>query len=241
VPATSEIVLEGEIWPDETREEGPFGEYTGYMGGERAPRPVGRVKAVTHRHNPILTVTCPGVPVEENATMRPLTSAELLDDLRSRGFPVKMVARPLVTPHLFAVSTKVPYAGYAKHLAAAVWGSPTAGRGAHMLIVVDEDVDVTDTDEVLWALSTRCHPDRGIFKMTGTSGNPLLPFLNLEERRHLSAAHVLFDCTWPKDWPKEAIPTKASFDVMWPKEVQDRVLDNWTEYGYDRVPKEPGM
>ncbi|MDP2726707.1 MAG: UbiD family decarboxylase, partial [Dehalococcoidia bacterium] len=232
VPATSEIVIEGEIPPFERREEGPFGEYTGYMAGERAPRPVCRVKAITHRNDPILPVSCMGVPVDDYAALRPLHAAEILDDLRTRGFPVKMVNMPVEAPLLCMVSTKVPYAGYSRHLAAAVWGSPTAGRGAHFLVVVDEDVDATNTDEVLWVLSTRCHPDRGIFKMPGTSGSPLLPFLNLEERRHQVAAHVLFDCTWPKDWPKEAIPVKASFDVMWPKDIQEKVLSYWKDYGY---------
>ncbi|MDP2727224.1 MAG: UbiD family decarboxylase, partial [Dehalococcoidia bacterium] len=232
VPATSEIVLEGEIWPQERREEGPFGEYTGYMAGERAPRPVCRVKAITHRKNPVLPVTCMGVPVDDSAALRPLMAAEILDDLRTQGFPVKMVNCPMGAPLLFVVSTKVPYAGYARHLAAAVWGSSTAGKLAHHLVIVEDDIDITDTHEILWALTTRCHPDRGIFKLIGGTASPLLPFLSMEERRAQKGAHVLFDCTWPKDWPKEAIPVKASFDVLWPKEVQEKVLHNWKEYGY---------
>jgi len=56
VPATAEIVIEGESRPGETMEERPFGKYTGYVGGHREPRPIIRVKAVTHRNNPILTL-----------------------------------------------------------------------------------------------------------------------------------------------------------------------------------------
>ncbi|MDP2728226.1 MAG: UbiD family decarboxylase [Dehalococcoidia bacterium] len=232
VPATSEIVIEGVIPPFERQEEGPFGEYTGYRAGERAPRPICRVTAITHRRNPVLPVSCLGVPVDDSAALKPLRSAEILDDLRTSGFPVKMVNCPLESPLLFVVSTKVPYAGYPRHLAAAVWGGNSGGRSANYLVIVEDDVDITDSDEVLWALTTRCHPDRGIFKMTGTSASPLLPFLSLEEKRKRTAAHVLFDCTWPKDWPKEAIPVKASFDVLWPKEVQEKVLKSWKEYGY---------
>lgn len=232
VPASSEIVIEGEIAPYERREEGPLGEYTGYRAGERAPRPVCRVKAVTHRDNPILPVSCPGVPVYDGNALGPLYSALLLDELRERGFPIRMIYFPLEgCTHLCVVSTQVPYPGYTRHLASAIWGS-SEGKGAFYLMIVDDDVDVTNTAEVLWALSTRCHPDRGIFKMPNVPGSALLPFLTSEEKTQRLAASVLFDCTWPKDWPKEDIPVKASFDVVWPPEIQERVLRNWTEYGY---------
>ncbi|MDP2728075.1 MAG: UbiD family decarboxylase, partial [Dehalococcoidia bacterium] len=232
VPANSEIVIEGEILPYERRDEGPFGEYTGYMVAERAPRPVIHVKAVTHREAPILTCVCPGVPVEEDHSLRPLAAAGLLNELRSRGFPVKMVyIPPEVGSLLYVVSTKVPFPGYAKHLAHAVWGS-SEGRYASWLIIVDDDVDITNLSEVIWALTSRCHPDRGIFKVPNSHGHPLLPFSSVYERRNNLAAQVLFDCTWPKDWPPEAVPIKASFDVLWPKEIQERVLENWSAYGY---------
>ncbi len=235
VPARSEIVIEGEILPHERREEGPFGEYTGYMGGERAPRPLIHVKAITHREDPILTCVCPGVPVEEDHSLRPLASANLLDDLRSRGFPVRMVyIPPEIGSQMYLISTKVPFPGYAKYLANAVWGS-AQGKRAHFLVILDDDVDVTNFTEAMWALTSRCHPDRGILKMPNSWGNPLLPFTNSEEKRHFLAAHVLFDCTWPKDWPKEAIPIKASFDVMWPKDVQEKVMDNWQSYGFEQT------
>ncbi len=233
VPANSEIVIEGEVFPHDRMEEGPFGEFTGYMAGERAPRPVVRVKAITHRKNPILTCACPGVPVEEDHALRPLASASVLDDLRSRGFPVRMVyIPPEVGNHFYVISTKVPFPGYAKYLANAVWGS-AQGKPAFYLVIVDEDVDVTNLDEVMWAFASRCHPDRGIVKMKDTWGHPLLAFANAEEKQNLRAAQVLFDCTWPKEWPKEAIPIKASFDVMWPKEMQDMVVANWKDYGFE--------
>lgn len=232
VPATSEIVIEGEIRPNERRDEGPFGEYTGYRGGERAPRPVIHVKAVTHRKDPILTCSAPGVPIEEDHALRPLAAAQLLDELRSKGLPVRMVyIPPEVGNHFFVVSTKVLYPGYAKYVANAVWSSSN-GRRAFFLIVVDEDVDITNIGEVMWALGSRCHPERGILTVPRTWGHGLLPFTSKEEKRQNLAAQVLFDCTWPKEWPKEDIPVKASFDVMWPKEIQQKVLANWNNYGF---------
>lgn len=232
VPATSEIVIEGTILPGERREEGPFGEYTGYRAGDRAPRPVCHITAITHRHDPILPVTCMGVPVDDYGALHPLIMAGLYDDLRSRGFPVKMVYSPLAaTPHLICISTRVPYPHYVKDLAAAVWSSPHIRYVFH-LFIFDEDIDVTNIDEVLWAFSTRCHPDRGISKVTPAPGQPLVPFLSKAEKANLTAASVLFDCTWPKDWAPEDIPEKASFDLMWPPHLQEQVQRRWTQYGY---------
>jgi 4-hydroxy-3-polyprenylbenzoate decarboxylase len=233
VPATAEIVIEGELVPKERREEGPFGEYTGYMGGMRAPRPVYRVKAVTHRTDPILPVCCEGVPITDSHTVTMITkTVELLDDLRQRGFPIRMVWRPPeASGYVTVISTLVPYPNYPAYLANAVWGTKP-GSSARFLIIVEEDVDPTDKDQVLWALATRCHPDRGIFKMPNAPGSALDPFLNPYERKHGLGAQVMFDCTWPKDWPQEAIPIKASFQSLWPKEIQEKVLRHWRDYGY---------
>jgi 4-hydroxy-3-polyprenylbenzoate decarboxylase len=60
----------------------------------------------------------------------------------------------------------------------------------------------------------------------------MLPYLNEKERPIGDGAYVLLDCTWPKDWPKEVIPVKSSFDVLWPKEIQDKVVRRWEEYGF---------
>jgi len=65
----------------------------------------------------------------------------------------------------------------------------------------------------------------------------LLPFLPQKERLIGDAAGVIFDCTWPKDWPQESIPVKASFENLWPKEMQERVLQNWQSYGFKRSNK----
>jgi len=234
VPATAEIVLEGEVLPHERKDEGPFGEYTGFRGGFRKPIPVGHIKAITHRSDPILTVSCMGVPVDDSHAVMTLTmAAEILDSLRSQGLPIKMVyCPPHAVSHMAVVSTKVLYPNFAKKVANCVWATQP-GTNLYYLVVVDDDVDVTNMNEVLHALTTRCHPDRGIFKVPNTVGLSSLPFTSPYEKQHFLAAQVLFDCTWPKDWPEEAIPVKASFDVLWPKEIQDKVLKNWKEYGYE--------
>lgn len=235
VPATAEIVIEGEVPPHERRIEGPFGEYTGYRSDSvGSPKPVYRVTAITHRHDPILPASCVGVPVEENGCIMSVTlAAELLDDLRGRGFPVKMVhVPPRCAVAMVVVSTKTPYPNFAKRIAHTIWASQP-GLVLYWVVVVDEDVDATNMDEVLHALVTRCHPDRGVYKVPNAPGYPYLTtFTDREDRLAGRVAYCLFDATWPKHWRPEDIPVKASFDVSWPKEIQEKVLARWGEYGY---------
>jgi phenylphosphate carboxylase alpha subunit len=233
VPATSEIVIEGIVPPGERIPEGPFGEYTGYLSRDNFPKPIFKVTAITHRNNPIQIHSCMGVPVDDSAVVLTLNrAAHLYKELKGKGYPIRMVYLPLeAVGHMGIISTDVPYPNFAKHLAFAIWGSHT-GRTIWFLIIVDSDIDPTKMDQVLWATTTRCHPQRGIFN-TGTSwGLPLLPFLNLYERENWLGSQVLFDCTWPKEWPKEEIPKTASFEGLWPKEIKGKVLRNWRSYGF---------
>jgi 4-hydroxy-3-polyprenylbenzoate decarboxylase len=174
-----------------------------------------------------------GVPVDDSDVVTTvIRAADILDDLRQKGFPVKMIyLPPEAVGHLAVISTKVPFSNFAKHLAFSVWGS-ASGRTIWYLIVVDEDIDPTNMNEVIWALTTRCHPHRGIFSTGSSWGIPLLPFLSPYEKMHYQGSQVLFDCTWPKEWPKEEIPKTASFEVVWPQEIQESVIKNWGSYGF---------
>lgn len=233
VPATSEIVIEGEVSPYERREEGPFGEYSGYQFPARDKKPVYKVTAITHRHDPILTVACPGVPVEDDHMSIGINrAATFLDDLRSLGYPVKMVFIPPTSAcHMAIVSTENKFPGIAKRIASAIWATK-GGRSVPKIMVVEDDIDATDMNQVFWAFCTRNHPDKGIFKVTDTSAAPLLAFLSPDEKRKAITANVLFDCLWPKDWPQDSMPKKASFDCLWPKEIQEKVINKWHQYGY---------
>ncbi|MDY6864332.1 MAG: UbiD family decarboxylase [Thermodesulfobacteriota bacterium] len=237
VPASTEIVIEGEVRPFERRDEGPFGEYVGYRAGMKSPKPVYRVKAITFRNNAILPVSNMGVPVDDGAAAMHLTvSGDILEQLRSVNFPVRMVyCPPHAVTHMAVVSTKVPYPNFAKKVAHAVWGN-RPGEFMYYVIVVEDDVDVTNFDEVLHSLTTRCHPQRGIYSVPNAPAYPvLLPFLDPDDRARGKGAYVLFDCTFPTDWPKEAIPVKASFDVLWPEDIQDKILKKWTKYGFKDI------
>jgi 4-hydroxy-3-polyprenylbenzoate decarboxylase len=234
VPAYSEIVLEGEMLPGVRMDEGPFGEFTGYRTSPRSPRPVYRVNAISYRNDPIVTVSNVGTPVDETALGTSVSWAWLYRKaLRERGIPFTGVfVPPQMVCQVAIVGVRTIYSNIATRIGnilstCGIPGLPT------MVIVVDADVDVTNLNQVFHALATKCHPARGIRVSENEPGIPLIPFLNLEERMWGKGASVLFDCTWPLDWPKEtAVPPVCSFNEVYPSEVRDKVLANWANYGF---------
>ncbi|HUR71226.1 MAG TPA: UbiD family decarboxylase, partial [Candidatus Limnocylindrales bacterium] len=107
VPASSEIVIEGEVLPHERRTEGPFGEYMGYEAGKSSPKPILKIKAITYRNNPILPFSNMGMPVHEGQTATALIKgAEIYAELKKLGLPVKSVfCPPFGVGHMCVVST----------------------------------------------------------------------------------------------------------------------------------------
>ena len=233
VPATAEIVIEGEIRPGETKDEGPFGEYTGYRSEQKRPRPVIHVKAVTHRNNPIFTMSCMGIPVDDSAAIFSVCkSAAFLDELRARGLPVTgAYVIPEGASHAVIVAVKPRYYGIAGEIAHVVWGS-RHGLITPCVIVVEDDVDPCNLGQVFHALMTKCHPLRGIVKLEHALAWPLIPWLSARERDYRIGARVYFDCTWPVDWEPSEVPKRMSFAEAYPKEVQQKALTRWRKYGH---------
>jgi 4-hydroxy-3-polyprenylbenzoate decarboxylase len=240
VPATSEIVLEGEISPTEEDWEGPFGEYTGYSANPRDKKPVYNAKAVTYRNNPILTASCMGTPVDESDIVQSISrSAQILAKLQENGIAVVAVnVAPECIGFLVIVSVRARVAqipNLAHSAASCIWGSEE-GANIPYVIVVDDDVDVYNLGQVLHAVATKCHPYRGISRVEFATGTPFMPFLSPHERSQRISSKVMFDCTWPLHWdPVTDVPTRTSFDTAYPKEIRDHVLKNWEGYGFDRL------
>ncbi|MBN2123485.1 MAG: phenylphosphate carboxylase subunit alpha [Deltaproteobacteria bacterium] len=233
VPAHAEIIIEGEVIPHLQIEEAPFGEYTGYRTSPREPRTVYRVKAITYRNNPILTISNMGVPTDEGQLLRSFSlGLEMRKLLASQGIPITGVYMlPESTHHLVVVGVKPAYSGIASQIAGLIYGSKLS-PWFHMVIVVDDQTDIYNKDEVIHALSTKCHPIRGIHKYDQAPGTPLNPYASPEERKWSKGAKVLFDCTFPLDWPKSDLPIKVDFNTVYPKHIQEKVLANWKKYGF---------
>lgn len=233
VPAHAEIIIEGVVLPNVTLEEAPFGEYTGYRTSPRDKRGVYRVKAVTMRKDPIMTVSNMGTPTDEGQLLRSFTlGLEMERLLRDQGIPITGAYMwPESTHHLVVIGVKPIYANIATQIGQLVFGSKL-GPWFHMVVVVDDKTDIYSKDEVIHALCTKCHPKRGIRIEEHGVGTPLNPFASPEERLYGRAPKVIFDCIFPPEWPKAMVPIKVSFDNVYPKEIQEKVLANWKNYGF---------
>lgn len=239
VPATSEIVIEGEISPTETAPEGPFGEYTGYSSQPSEPRPLFKVSAVTYRNNPIVAASCVGTPVDDyHIAMSFTKSPEIYEKLRGENIPVVAVTFPpecIGSVCIVSVRTReanVP--NLPDQVASLIWGSEV-GANVPYVFVVDDDVNIYNLDEVIHAMATKCHPWRNVRRVEHGTIHPLHPFLNIYERKHRVGAKVYFDCTWPLEWDQKDVPKKISFITAYPKEVQDKIIKNWEDYGYGKL------
>jgi 4-hydroxy-3-polyprenylbenzoate decarboxylase len=233
IPAAAEIVLEGEIDPTQLRNEGPFGEYTGYYTEELIkpiPKPALDVKRIYYRNNPILWETSVGRPVGDQHILYAFTrNASLWTDLTKMEIPgIKSV---YTLPEgsgrfIVVVSVQQMYPGHADQIGAAVIASNTGTYGIKMVIIVDDDIDADDLPRVWWALGTRYNPLRGTQLINRGRSTPLDPAIGADENKFITS-RIILDATIPFDWkikPTEIKLNQAMFD---------KVKARWNEYGID--------
>ena len=248
VPASAEIVIEGKISPDpKTFEmEGPFAEYIGYYGGMAKPKPVIRVECITHRNDPIFRGCCeggdPGRLAEPNLWSTHNKCAAIWNFLESLriGKILGVWSSPLARATILRVQIKKTYRGEAKQIAHAIWGSNVALYSGKIVIVVDEDIDVFESDAVDWAIAYRVNADMGDIQFApGCIGSALDPSIPLNKRDiekygQGTWSRILIDATI--DWnlePQEQyegkrFPALAS-DIS--PEIEQLVKRRWKEYG----------
>ncbi len=159
VPANAEIAFEGYIHPNDKVQEGPLGEWTGYYSGDSRPEPAIRIETMMHRNNPILLGAIPAVPPNDNTFyLGSYRCGAIWNQLEAAGIPeVKGVWAHEAGGSRFwtTVSIKQLYGGHAKQ-AGMVAAHCLAGAYCNRwTIVVDDDIDPTNIDEVIWAMSTR--------------------------------------------------------------------------------------
>ncbi|SPD72392.1 putative phenylphosphate carboxylase, alpha subunit [uncultured Desulfobacterium sp.] len=238
VPADAEIVIEGVVPPRVRAYEGPFGEFTGYRASPRDKRPVYAVKCITYRNDPILTMSCMGVPVDEGDIVWSVGLGSMYKrSLINAGLPVVDVnLPPEASGVLTVVSTKTPYRGIAHTIANVLDGEFKMVSMSQHILVVNDDVDIFNIPELLHTWASRVHPERDIFVRRGRPGLPLAPWADLDERQKMTAPSALYDATWSLDWsPEIAIPPKAAFKSIFPVEVQEKILSKWLSYGFNAV------
>ncbi|MBK6401175.1 MAG: 4-hydroxy-3-polyprenylbenzoate decarboxylase [Rhodocyclaceae bacterium] len=169
VPASSEIVLEGVIHPSETAVEGPYGDHTGYYN-EQASFPVFTIERMTMRSNPIYHSTYTGKPPDEPA-MLGVALNEVFVPLLRKQFPeiVDFYLPPEGCSYRLAVvSMKKQYPGHAKRMMFGIWSFLRQFMYTKFIVVVDDDIDIREWKEVVWALTTRVDPARDTLIAEGT-------------------------------------------------------------------------
>jgi 4-hydroxy-3-polyprenylbenzoate decarboxylase len=181
MPTSAEIVIEGWLRPEHTLTEGPFGEWTGYYSGSPRPVPAMDIERVYFRNDPILLGAPPGKPPNDYSYMRALLKSAMIQDaLVKAGVPEVRG----VWAHeagggrlLIVVAIKQRFAGHSRQAGYLAAQAPAAAYMNRYVIVVDEDVDPTNLDEVMWAVSTRCDPAEDIEIMRKSWGSKVDPLL----------------------------------------------------------------
>jgi len=242
VPATAEIVIEGHISDSETASEGPMGEYAGYLWpGEGTPKPVYHVSAMTYRNGAILPIVVAGEPVEEDHTAQGIPSAaELLYEFREAKIPVTMVWTTLESAqHWLAVTVPRDFRAQAggtaetlcRRIGEHVFEKSKFGAVIPKVLVLNDDIDATNTREVVWAFATRCHPYTGEIHFNKEATSPLVAFLESAEKMSGKTTKVVYNCLPPEDWG-DRLPVRTGFRWNYPAEIQQRVIANWKAYGF---------
>lgn len=225
VPASAEIVLEGFIYPNETALEGPFGDHTGYYN-EQETFPVFTVERVTMRHNPIYHSTYTGKPPDEPAILG-VALNEVFVPLLQKQFPeiTDFYLPPEGCSYRMAVvSIKKQYAGHAKRVMFGVWSFLRQFMYTKFIIVTNDDVNIRDWKEVIWAITTRVDPVRDTLIVENTP----IDYLDFASPVSGLGGKMGLDAT--DKWPGETTRTWGTPIVMDPV-VQTRVNEIWKDLG----------
>jgi 4-hydroxy-3-polyprenylbenzoate decarboxylase len=221
VPASAEIVLEGVIHPGEMALEGPYGDHTGYYN-EQAEFPVFTIERITMRKNPIYHSTCTGKPPDEPAVLG-VALNEVFVPLLQKQYPeiVDFYLPPEGCSYRMAiVSIKKAYPGHAKRIMFGIWSFLRQFMYTKTIIVVDDDIDIRDWKEVIWAMTTRMDATRDTTLVDNTPIDYLdfaSPVAGLGSKMGLDATNK-----WPgetsREWGRPIVmdaDVKKKVDVLW--------------------------
>ncbi|MBI3345524.1 MAG: 4-hydroxy-3-polyprenylbenzoate decarboxylase [Gammaproteobacteria bacterium] len=225
VPASAEFVLEGYIEPGEEALEGPFGDHTGYYN-EVEKFPVFTIERITHRNNPIYHSTYTGRPPDEPAVLG-VALNEVFVPLLQRQFPE--ISDFYLPPEgcsyrLAVVSMKKQYPGHAKRVMFGVWSFLRQFMYTKFVIVTDDDVNIRDWKDVIWAMTTRMDPARD----TTIIENTPIDYLDFASPVSGLGSKIGFDAT--NKWPGETTREWGE-PITMSAEVKQRVDEIWQALG----------
>ena len=221
IPASAEFVLEGYIHPEDTALEGPFGDHTGYYN-ETDNFPVFTIERITHRKHPIYHSTYTGRPPDEPAILG-VALNEVFVPLLQKQFPeiVDFYLPPEGCSYRMAVvSMKKQYPGHAKRVMLGIWSFLRQFMYTKFVIVTDDDVDVRNWQDVIWAMTTRMDPARDTTMIENTP----IDYLDFASPVSGLGSKIGFDATnkWPgeshREWGRPIAMSdqvKQRIDTLW--------------------------
>jgi len=227
VPASAEYILEGFLHGDEA-EEGPFGDHTGYYN-EVETFPVFTIDRITHRENPIYHSTYTGRPPDEPAILG-VALNEVFVPILKKQFPeiVDFYLPPEGCSYRMAVvSMKKQYPGHAKRVMMGVWSFLRQFMYTKFVIVTDDDVDVRNWEDVIWAMTTRMDPVRDTVMIENTPIDYLdfaSPVSGLGSKMGMDATNKMPGET-SREWGEPIVMDES---------IKQRVDELWSELGIDR-------
>ncbi|VBB44882.1 Putative UbiD-like carboxylase (modular protein) [uncultured Desulfatiglans sp.] len=241
VPAQAEIVLEGHVSTIETRPEGPYGEWMGFFEEEMV-LPVFKVKAITHRKDPLFLTTIEGPEMGDAEIVRMIPQiASFSQQAKSRvSGLVDAWVPPSSRNYMAVLSIKKYHPGWGKTAVYQAFGIPFVAASVNFVVIVDDDIDVRDPDQIIWALSTRVDPVHDVIIAPPTGGYVLNPAASQRERQFaetkatdiVMVSKIGIDATIKT--PAEGRERPAARVVRPRREMYERVLDQWKNYGFEK-------
>lgn len=231
LPANAELVIEGVINPNSVKSEGPFGEFPGYYGRPEAGCPLVDVTAVHFRSKPVLTnaLMADYPSCEQSGFFSVIRSAKIWDDFDKLGIPGihGVYSHPAAAGGfgMTVISLEQRYAGHAAQALALAAQAPGGAYYTKWIIAVDEDIDPTDMDQVIWAMASRCNPIDDIDVLRNTWSTWLDPTQNPPEKRPYGSKALINACKEHRHLPTFSKRTTLR------KEVYDKVAGRWQALG----------
>ncbi|MDR1616891.1 MAG: menaquinone biosynthesis decarboxylase [Syntrophomonadaceae bacterium] len=226
VPADAEFIIEGYVSKDERRKEGPFGDHTGYysLAGDY---PVFHVTALTHGKNPVYPATVVGKPPQEDCYLALATAKIFLPLLRFQLPEIADMHLPMegVFHNCVFVSIKKSFPGHARKLMNSLWGMGQM-MFSKFIFVVDAEVNVHDTAEVMWKVYNNVDPRRDTMITEGP-----LDVLDHSAPLPLLGSKMGIDAT--KKWPEEGHGREWPNDIIMTDEILRLIEKRWREYGIE--------
>jgi len=225
VPANAEIVLEGYVDPEDIRSEGPFGDHTGYYTPVE-PYPTFTLTGIMRRKDPIYVTTVVGKPILEDAYIGKVIERSFLPLIRMLQPEVVDYSMPSAGwfQGLAIISIKKRYPGQAKKVMMGLWGMGQLSL-TKTFVVVDDDIDVHDMNDVIWAITTRADAARDTIIINNTPTDtldPASPLINLGSKMGIDATQKT---------KEEGYEREIQQQVKVDDETKNLVDSKWSDYG----------